>query len=98
MIHSRAVINWQALKLGGMRIFLASVVTCKISGGSERLPPRRSGLRPPQPASANQSQPLADHDMSMNDGDQSQPLADHVNERDDERGRACFVWCLFPIR
>jgi len=54
--------------------------------------------RPPQPASANQSQPLADHDMSMNDGDQSQPLADHVNERDDERGRACFVWCLFPIR
>ena len=43
MIRSRAVINWQALKLGGMRIFLASVVTCKISGGSERLPPRRSG-------------------------------------------------------
>ena len=43
MIHSRAVINWQALKLDGMRIFLASVVTCKISGGSERLPPRRSG-------------------------------------------------------
>ena len=39
MIRSRAVINWQALKLGGMRIFLASVVTCKISGGSERLPP-----------------------------------------------------------
>lgn len=93
MIRSRAVINWQAL--GGMRIFLASVVTCKISGGSERLHQHRRTTVAAVPGRLSSSWlgvgPRGKETLKGSG-------AGNETTREGALASCIFVWCLFPIR